>query len=91
MSCSTLELFKGERRVVSVEFSTCDDAPFTIRNASYKLLYDDETESGGEPIIEGHKLTMTLEPQKVGRYVLWCQIEVANELIIRRLPVFVRA
>nr|DAO38697.1 MAG TPA: hypothetical protein [Caudoviricetes sp.] len=33
---------------------------------------------------------MTIEPKRVGRYVLRCQIEVADELIIRRIPVFVR-
>ena len=90
MSCSTLELFKGERRVVSVEFSTCDDAPFTIRNASYQLEYGNEVEVAGEPIVEEHQLTLTIAPKRVGRPVSRCQIEVADELIIRRIPVFVR-
>ena len=86
MGCSTITIFKGERRVVAVEFSTCDDAEFTIRNASY----NDEVEVSGEPVIEGHKLTMVIEPLKTGHYSLQCEVNIADEKVIRRVPVIVR-
>ena len=90
MGCSTITIFKGERRVVAVEFSTCDDAEFTIRNASYKLCYDDEVEASGEPVVEGHKLTMVIEPLKTVHYSLQCEVNIADEKVIRRVPVIVR-
>lgn len=90
MSCSTLELYSGERRVVSVEFSTCDGSPFVIRDASYALEYGDEIEASGTPMISDSKLTMTIEPKRTGRYSLSCKIKFADEIVIRSVPVIVR-
>lgn len=43
-----------------------------------------------EPIMEDHDLTITLSPKKVGKYILEVTVNVANETIIRKLPVYVR-
>ena len=85
-----VEMFKGERRVVTVEISSCDSEPFIIRNPTYKFLYGDVVEEEGMPTLREHELTMTLQPLNAGRYTLECTMEIASEIIIRRLPVFVR-
>lgn len=87
---NSVEIYKGERRVVGVEITTCDGDPFTIRNPSYKFKRGDVIEAEGIPYLEDHELTIVLEPRNTGRYILECMVEVANEIVIRRVPVYVR-
>lgn len=86
----SLEMYFGETRVVTVEIVSCDEEPFTIRNPSYRFLYSDVEEASGTPAMEDHDLTITLSPKKVGKYILEVTVNVANETIIRKLPVYVR-
>lgn len=86
----SLEMYFGETRVVTVEIVSCDEEPFTIRNPSYRFLYSDVEEVSGTPVMEDHDLTITLSPKKVGKYILEVTVNVANETIIRKLPVYVR-
>ena len=86
----SLEMYFGETRVVTVEIVSCDEEPFTIRNPSYRFLYSDVEEASGIPVMEDHDLTITLSPKKVGKYILEVTVNVANETIIRKLPVYVR-
>ena len=86
----SLEMYFGETRVVTVEIVSCDEEPFTIRNPSYRFLYSDAEEASGTPVMEDHDLTITLSPKKVGKYILEVTVNVANETIIRKLPVYVR-
>lgn len=91
MICTnSVELYKGERRVVVVEITACDTDVFTIRNPKYKLLRGDVVETEGIPSLDEHELTIVLEPIYSGRYVLECTVEIANEIVIRRIPVYVR-
>lgn len=85
-----IEIFLGERRVVTVEISSCDSEPFTIRDPTYKFKLGDFVESEGVPIVQDHELTFILEPQRSGRYEVECRMEIGNEIIKRTLPVFVR-
>lgn len=87
---NSVEMYKGERRTVGVEFQSCNYEAFTINNPTYKLKYGDTVEAEGIPVLEEHELIIVLEPANVGRYVLECQIEVAEEVVIRRIPVYVR-
>lgn len=83
-------MFKGEKRIITVEISSCDSDPFTIRNPTYEFKYGDSVEDKGIPIMQDHELTITVEPKNSGRYTLECRMEIASEVIIRKLPVFVR-
>lgn len=85
-----IEMYKGERRVITVEISSCDSEPFAIRNPTYKLTFGDTIEEEGRPLLQEHELTITIQPLNSGRYTLICQMEIASEVIIRKLPVFVR-
>lgn len=86
-----VEMYKGERRVVTVEVSSCDPDPFTIRNPTYSFKKGSKIEDTGVPSVQEHELTMTLEPMGSGNYILECKMEIANEIIIRRLPVYVQS
>ena len=85
-----VEMFKGEKRIITVEISSCDPDPFTIRKPTYEFKYGDSVEDKGIPIMQDHELTIIVEPKNSGRYTLECRMEIANEVIIRKLPVFVR-
>lgn len=86
----SLEMYFGETRVVTVEIVSCDEEPFTIRNPSYRLLYSNDEEASGTPIMEDHDLTITLSPNRIGKYILEVTVNVASETIIRKLPIYVR-
>lgn len=87
---NSVEMYKGERRVVGVEISSCGDDPFVIRNPLYKFKRGEVVEAEGVPYLEDHELTVVLEPRDTGRYILECTVEIANEIVIRRIPVYVR-
>lgn len=86
----SLNMYSGETRVVTVEITSCDEEPFTIRNPSYRLLYSDDVEESGIPVMEEHDLTITLSPKKTGKYILEVTVNIASETIIRKLSVYVR-
>lgn len=86
----SLNMYSGETRVVTVEITSCDEEPFTIRNPSYRLIYSDEVEESGTPVMEDHDLTITLSPNRIGKYILEVTVNVASETIIRKLPIYVR-
>ena len=86
----SLNMYSGETRVVTVEITSCDEEPFTIRNPSYRLIYSDEVEESGTPVMEDHDLTITLTPNRIGKYILEVTVNVASETIIRKLPIYVR-
>ena len=85
-----IEMYLGERRVVVVEVSSCDPEPFTIRKPTYEFKRGGEVEASGVPTLQDHELTITLEPKYSGMYTLECRMEIANEVIIRKLSVFVQ-
>lgn len=85
-----VEIVLGERRMVEVEFYSCDAGNFVIRNPVYRLKRGDFVEDEGTPEVDGHTLYVLLEPARTGRLTLECEIEVACELIIRRIPIYVR-
>lgn len=86
----SVEMYQGERRVIGVEVTSCDPEPFTIRNPVYRLKYGETVEVEGKPSVQDHQMTVIIEPLNTGRYTLECEVEIANEVIIRRLPVYVR-
>lgn len=86
----SVEMYKGETRLITVEIESCDGEPFTIRTPTYKLKYGDVVEAEGIPVLRDHEMTITLAPLNSGRYTLECTMNIANEVIIRRLPIFVR-
>lgn len=85
-----IELYIGERRTVSIEFFSCGDESFVIRNPKYRLKRNNEVEAEGELFTENHVLQVVIEPKTIGHYVLEFQVEIANEIVIRRISVYVR-
>ncbi len=85
-----IEITLGERRMVEVEFYTCDGDGFIIRNPVYRIKRGDFVEDEGTPEVNGRTLYVLLEPASTGRFTLECEIEVACEIIIRRIPIYVR-
>lgn len=87
----TVEINKGERRTISVEVSSCDNEAFVIRNPTYKLKYSETVEDEGVPQLLEHELTVLVEPKNSGRYVLEFRMEIASEIIIRKLTILVKS
>lgn len=86
----SLEMYFGETRTITVEIVSCDNEPFNIRDPFYRFLYSDEEEVTGIPILDEHDLTVTFTPKKTGKYILEMRVNVANETLIRKLPIYVR-
>ena len=85
-----VEMHIGERRIITVEISSCDVESFVIRNPTYRLVYGSTVEDKGAPILQEHELTITVEPRRVGKYTLECTMDIADETIIPKIEVLVR-
>lgn len=86
----TINFYLGERRTIEVEVTSCDEAPFVIRNPVYRLKQGDRVETDGVPAVDEHFLKAIVQPSQIGRYELEFEFEIANEILIRRLPIYVR-
>lgn len=85
-----IEMILGERRAIEMTVTACDGEPFIIRDPTYVLWKGDVAETTGEPILENESLVVTIEPQTVGKYILEFTVKIAEEVIIKRFPVYVR-
>lgn len=85
-----IELFLGEQRTIAVDFYSCDGSSFNLRNARYRLKFNGTVEIEGELNPVEHTLQVLIKPERIGRYDLEFQVEIANEIVIRRISVYVR-
>nr|DAZ57965.1 MAG TPA: hypothetical protein [Caudoviricetes sp.] len=79
-----LNMNLGERRVITVEITACDGGSFDIANPTYALIFKKEMVDSGVPLLEGHEMTVTVEPKIAGSYTLELKFEVASEIIVRK-------
>ena len=70
--------------------TSLDEAPFSIKNASYQLKFGDEVEDEGAAIIDEQSLIVNISPKMVGRYILEFVMQIADEIVIRRFRIYVR-
>lgn len=76
-----LQLDYGEKVHIRVTVKPkCDtELPFTVKSASYELIYGDETEAEGECTITDHVLDAFIAPEKTGTYRLKYTYQIADE------------
>lgn len=80
----------GEKRTISLLVTSLDETPFSIKNASYQLKLGDEVKDEGAAIIDEQSLIVNISPKMVGRYILEFVMQIADEIIIRRIRIYVR-
>lgn len=85
-----MDMILGEKRTISLLVTSLDEAPFSIKNASYQLKLGDEVEDEGAAIIDEQSLIVNISPKMVGRYILEFVIQIADEIVIRRFRIYVR-
>lgn len=84
-----VNIILGEHRRIGLEMTAADGAPFTIRNATWKLeKYGKEIE-GGECEIEEHELIVMIQPAETGTHTLEYTFEIAEETLKERVQVVV--
>lgn len=85
-----MDMILGEKRTISLLVTSLDEAPFSIKNASYQLKLGDEVEDEGAAIIDEQSLIVNISPKMVGRYILEFVMQIADEIVIRRFRIYVR-
>lgn len=85
-----MDMILGEKRTISLLVTSLDEAPFSIKNASYRLKLGDEVEDEGAAIIDEQSLIVNISPKMVGRYILEFVMQIADEIVIRRFRIYVR-
>lgn len=85
-----MDMILGEKRTISLLVTSLDEAPFSIKNASYQLKLGDEVEDEGAVIIDEQSLIVNISPKMVGRYILEFVMQIADEIVIRRFRIYVR-
>lgn len=85
-----MDMILGEKRTISLLVTSLDETPFSIKNASYQLKLGDEVKDEGAAIIDEQSLIVNISPKMVGRYILEFVMQIADEIIIRRIRIYVR-
>lgn len=85
-----LEMILGEIRDVVFTVTAKNGGTFTIYNPTYNLTTKDTVEATGVPTLDGHTLTVTVEPKKSGPYLLTVRFEVGGETIINKQNIMVK-
>lgn len=75
----------GEQKHVYVEIRSRKGQDFQIRSASWELLQDGKTETGGSCVIIDHVLDIFLYPQQAGIYILRVTYEIADEVLVENI------
>lgn len=82
-----IHFYVGESRIVRLRIHARDNAPFTIREATWELKGSYETEAQGECEIEGDVISAMIEPQKRVTYRLYFTYKVAGEVLMECIEV----
>lgn len=85
-----LEMILGEIRDIVFTVTAKNGGAFTIYNPTYRLTCGDEVEATGIPVLSGNTLTVTVEPQNTGPYLLSVRFEVGGEAIISKQNIMVK-
>lgn len=85
-----LEMYLGEVRDIVFTVTAQNNEPFTIHSPTYELTDGDTVEAAGVPVMEGNTLTVTIEPQKAGYYLIVLRLEIAGEVIISKKNIVVK-
>ncbi len=77
----------GERREVTLEVEIDGSDTFELREASYSLTRNGATVDSGTPLIDGHKLRLSVEPPEAGIYRLQVAFGIGTERIVRTVQI----
>lgn len=83
-----LTMYLGERRKVTLAVTIGSAPDFTIISPTWELTGNQES-LAGSCAVDGHNLSMEIEPSAAGYYTLTVSFGVATEKIKRKLQVLV--
>ena len=84
-----INFYAGEQRHIKLRFHVANDVPFTIRAASWALLWAGQPEAEGECIIDGDVIDAFIAPVKRTDYELRITYYVADETRVEAVKVVV--
>lgn len=76
----TLDFILGEKRRVYLEISSIDLQNFTIHDATFKLSLRDALEEEGNCRIDDHVISVLIQPQHRGGYILQFEYDIGDEI-----------
>ena len=76
----TLDFILGEKRRVYLEISSIDLQNFTIHDATFKLSLKDALEEEGNCRIDDHVISVLIQPQHRGGYILSFEYDIGDEI-----------
>ena len=77
-----VHFYVGENKSIGLRIHARDQAPFTIRDATWELKGNYETEAQGECEINGDVIRAMIAPQKRVTYRLYFTYKVAEEILM---------
>ena len=77
-----VHFYVGENKSIGLRIHARDQAPFTIRDATWELKGNYETEAQGECEINGDVIRAMIAPQKRVTYRLYFTFKVAEEILM---------
>lgn len=78
---------RGECRHVKLLIHAVDDAPFTIHEAHWELLWAGKVEASGECGIDGHVIDAYISPENRATYRLRVTYVIADETLVEQIDV----
>ena len=82
-----VHFYVGENKSIGLILHARDQAPFTIRDATWELKGNYETEAQGECEINGDVIRAMIAPQKRVTYRLYFTYKVAEEILMECIEV----
>lgn len=84
-----INFYAGEQRHVKLVVHATDNAQFSIRSASWELLWAGQVEASGDCVIDGNTIDAYIAPKKRTDYELRITYEVADETRVEVVKVVV--
>lgn len=87
-----MKLILGEKREIKIVISSMEKQPFTIRNASYRLIKrgTGTVVEDGSCTVEEHEISAIIQPTEDGSFIIEFSYEIANEILKAVVPIEVK-
>ena len=82
-----IRFYVGENEHVRIRIHARNNEPFVIREATWQLKGDYDTEAEGECLITGDVIDAMIMPQKRTTYKLYFTYKVADEVLMECIEV----
>lgn len=82
-----IRFYVGENKHVRIRIHARNNEPFVIREATWQLKGDYDTEAEGECLITGDVIDAMIMPQKRTTYKLYYTYKVADEVLMECIEV----